>query len=83
VPLKGRRRPPRKMGDDPIIFQWLTRIGLQYAVPSFHAAGITQPDDLMKVGSTRRGVVESSAVRRSLLRYKRQSAHGTDVFACR
>ena len=39
------------MGDaaGSIIFQWLERIGLGYAVQGFHDIGITAPDDLMKV----------------------------------
>lgn len=36
-------------GGASIIFQWLERIGLGYAVQGFHDAGINQPDDLMKV----------------------------------
>ena len=32
-----------------IIFQWLERIGLGYAVPTFQAMGITSPQSLMSL----------------------------------
>lgn len=35
------------MSSQPVVFQWLGRIGLDYAVDSFQALGITTPQALM------------------------------------
>ena len=32
-----------------VVFQWLDRIGLGYAIPNFSALGIVNPQDLMQI----------------------------------
>ena len=32
-----------------VVYQWLDRIGLGYAIPNFSALGVTTPQDLMAI----------------------------------
>jgi hypothetical protein len=37
------------MASTGVVFQWLDRIGLGYAIPNFSALGIVNPQDLMQI----------------------------------